>query len=796
MTGNTNKGRAVFLAVLMVVSVFGGTVAFSGSVAADETYAGGAVHYNNSSTPNATIEVPFEGGIDSASITPANITVLDDGDNVSTTVVNYTASQQQHTNGDGQVNLNTTDVFASNDLEVELSSEIATNDGEKDVAFAATAIDYETGLTGNDEFTEFQGTTIAFYNASDVSGFEIEDDDEDDFDYFQSFGSGDGSEVFYLDTGDRELGDYNLNNQNQNLTIRDLGLSVDVDELNVTTEDDIEGDVTSRSSDRNIEVELVDDGGDGDAVDTIETTTSGQGEYSFTFSTASRDGETFAVEVLDTASGVEVASSTITVSEADDDDANFVTNTVTEERGDIAEMTVETEGTDFATISVGNSDQGVRANATVEDEDGDGQVTVYLNTWELENANGEPFAVDSDSDDSVTDQRVDEDVDDLLDAGEYDLEVVAGEEQYGADADGVATLVMNERSTDNVRLWTGSKSEISPSDLEDVNEALEEGEITQSSEVAVGDFAVHQIEASGFEGILDARENEDVTQAFNDTIRNGPLNLTIEESDPGANQDADELKLDYSSDGNVSVIADGPNDTYFVIVDTDSVNFDGGGALPDDDDTALETNVTVLQDDNPDGLDFTPDEEFDDDENSETLVEFNANEPDVNIDSPFNVSQAEGQTVSGNTNIAPGSELQLRVRSQSGVSPSFLKTADPVVQSDGTYSATFDFSEQNVGDDYDIEVNAQIFDDGPEEESGTVVEAVATDTATPEPDTDTPEPDTDTPEPDTDTPEPDTDTPEPDTDTPTSTPTSTPGFGVVVALTALLAAALLAVRRE
>ena len=51
---------------------------------------------------------------------------------------------------------------------------------------------------------------------------------------------------------------------------------------------------------------------------------------------------------------------------------------------------------------------------------------------------------------------------------------------------------------------------------------------------------------------------------------------------------------------------------------------------------------------------------------------------------------------------------------------------------------------------------------------GNVVESVNTPTATPEPDTATA-------------------TLEPDTDTPTSTPTSTPGFGVIVALTALLA---------
>ena len=97
--------------------------------------------------------------------------------------------------------------------------------------------------------------------------------------------------------------------------------------------------------------------------------------------------------------------------------------------------------------------------------------------------------------------------------------------------------------------------------------------------------------------------------------------------------------------------------------------------------------------------------------------------------------------------------------------------------------------EADDGDNTDV-VNVEI-----------VSERADIDTATPEPDTpepdaDTPEPDTDTPEPDTDTPEPDTATPEPETEEPTSTPTSTPGFGVVVALTALLAAALLAIRRD
>jgi len=809
MTGNTNKTRAVILAALMVFSVFAGTVAFAGSASAQQAsqdYVGGAVHYENVSG-SEVIEVPFDGPIENESIDANNFTVLDDGDNVSSQI-DYATSASSH-DGSGNVQLilqgsPDASLINSNDLEVDLSGDVANSPGEKAVAFASQTVDVAGG-TPSSNVTAYQGATVVFEdtsadNDSAITGFDIEDD-EDSFDYFQSFSAGENSTVFYFNTGDRELGDYELNNSDNYLTVRDLGLDVSIDDTNVSIGDDIEGTVSARASNQNIEVELVDDGGDGDVVADIGTQTSGQGEYDFNFPTSNRDAGDYTVQVTDNSSGVEVESSTITLEETDDD-AEFTDNTISQQRGDIVEMTVEMEGSSYATITVGEVDgsEGVVANATVEDENDDGQVTVYLNTYDLEENTGsnEPFAVDDDSDDSVTEQDISTYTQDLIDAGEYDVEVAAGQtEPADADggSDGVATLVLEERSTDNLRMWTGSKEEISPSDLEDVNEALANNEITQSSEVAVGDYAVHQIEASGFEGLLDARQNEEVTTRFLNETDN-PIRLTIEEASPGANQDAETLSL---ANANTTVVADGANDTYFVIVNTENVELTDGtakSALPSDDDTALETNFTVVQDDL--GFDFTPDDQYDDDENEETFLTWNANEPEVTIDTPYNVSASSGQTVSGTTNIAPGTEMNLRVRSQDGVSPSFLKTASPVVQPDGSFSAEFDFSSQNVGDEYDIVVNSNILASA-EEESGTVVEAVETDTATPEPDTDTPEPDTDTPEPDTDTPEPDTDTPEPDTDTPepdTETPTSTPGFGVVVALTALLAAALLAIRRD
>ncbi|MEF8839796.1 MAG: PGF-CTERM sorting domain-containing protein, partial [Haloarculaceae archaeon] len=62
--------------------------------------------------------------------------------------------------------------------------------------------------------------------------------------------------------------------------------------------------------------------------------------------------------------------------------------------------------------------------------------------------------------------------------------------------------------------------------------------------------------------------------------------------------------------------------------------------------------------------------------------------------------------------------------------------------------------------------------------------------------TTTPTPTTTTPTPTTTTPTPTTTTPTPTTATTTTTEEGGPGFGIIVALVALVAAALLAVRRE
>jgi major cell surface glycoprotein (TIGR04216 family) len=147
--------------------------------------------------------------------------------------------------------------------------------------------------------------------------------------------------------------------------------------------------------------------------------------------------------------------------------------------------------------------------------------------------------------------------------------------------------------------------------------------------------------------------------------------------------------------------------------------------------------------------------------------------------------------VEGTTNLRPDDNaITVELMTDGGESVA-LSTTDSWSY-DGTWTVSLPLEDVQTGT-YTLEAEGENTDTVDVE----IVQNVQT--ATPEP-TDTPEPtatDTPTPEPTaTDTPEPtDTATPEP-TDTATPTSEGGPGFGAIVAVLALLAAALLATRRD
>ena len=80
-------------------------------------------------------------------------------------------------------------------------------------------------------------------------------------------------------------------------------------------------------------------------------------------------------------------------------------------------------------------------------------------------------------------------------------------------------------------------------------------------------------------------------------------------------------------------------------------------------------------------------------------------------DDPFelqteSVSSTADVTIRGTTTLDSGTELQVRLQSSGETSPQFLKTSAATVGSDGTWNATFDFSEVETHDSVSISVVA------------------------------------------------------------------------------------------
>ncbi|WP_373189549.1 BGTF surface domain-containing protein, partial [Halolamina sp.] len=275
-------------------------------------------------------------------------------------------------------------------------------------------------------------------------------------------------------------------------------------------------------------------------------------------------------------------------------------------------------------------------------------------------------------------------------------------------------------------------------------------------------------------------------------IESGSINVTVEQTNPGRNANPKVLNLSDSDTQNALTVVEAEGG-FFIIIDAADADFDRVA----DDGTITSGNLAAADGDEFNATISVADDKLLGDEDAEQSVSanFEVESPMTELDSdPVNVT-ASNATISGTTNYAPGTELTVRARSTGDTQPRFFNTKTVTVQPDGTFNASFDFSAQSSGDTFGVTV--RFSGSSVATADGNIMESTSTPTATA---TATAEPDgtetaTATAAPDTDMAT-DTATNESDDDTETGTSTDTPGFGVAVALIALLAAALLAGRRE
>jgi hypothetical protein len=344
-------------------------------------------------------------------------------------------------------------------------------------------------------------------------------------------------------------------------------------------------------------------------------------------------------------------------------DATFAESVVVEQRGDVAVVTVYLSDTDTATLSVGSRDVNYLTEVEVTDGDSDGVVRVRINTHL---AGGWTGAAESaaygtvDGSDSVSVSRETGQLDDPLVAGTYDMELSIG----GSPTD-VASLRLEEPTTPDVA------GLVAPAGTDTTNADAVMSAATERGVVATGDVAVVEISSEGLLGYIDdAGDLTDGTRG---------VSLELVETDPPPNQQATRLDVEA---GTLHTYEQ--DDTLALAIDTDDVDVSPG--------QEYEVRLSV-SDENPYFGSAT-----------DASTTFTVRERTASVDGdPVTVEPESGETIRGSATHAPGTELTLRVTSQTDMNP-FLIEESVTVGSDGEFAAPMDFSVAEDGTEFIVEV--------------------------------------------------------------------------------------------
>ena len=449
----------------------------------------------------------------------------------------------------------------------------------------------------------------------------------------------------------------------------------------------------------------------------------------------------------------------------------------------------------------------------------------------------------------VADETAQEQLTRPLQPAEYDIITAdfadEGEGEFGVNSDDEAeaneelSAALLELEAPTIGDLTTHVASAADADEDDNVEDLL-GSVTPREEIAEDDRLVIQVEATGFEGALvdstgdfDSLEDGMTLAEFNGIINDSEdadwasegINFNVEADDATGNQDATELDLENDDESQAFVVFDEDNGQFFVVVDTSAGDDVFSGSIDDGDTFTAEMEYETDEDDRyafADGPVEPYNGEADNDEGGPAYPYFQAdstvtseatfdivapevNFDNVNVDGNLEAENIEDAEISGTTNVAPGTDGEIQV-SSTDASTSFRNGQSVNISEDGEISAEFDFSDQEVDDEFDTSFRVggsdidsvssilveegTLEDDAPEEddesEDDMSDDGESDDSASDDGESDDSASDDSASD----------DSASDDGESDDSSSEETPGFGAIVALVAVLGAALLATRRQ
>jgi len=418
MTGTNDKLRSLFLALLMVGSVFGATIAFSGTAAA----ANNAVSVTSATEANGDITVEFNQSVENSAngdLTEANFEVY-----ISAAASNDYVRWNSSGNADGDITasditkrsdteyvLNGSntwgDLFPADDVLVNVTDVRRVNGvsgtvstGNVSVGLSSAVLDEGDGNFNTESTARrmYQGTPITLNASSDNTPFLFQNVANNQT--LAEYSTGAGSSTFVFDTNQLNVGETyrvvfnptNSPNQNVNnkgarsekyITLDSLDLTGSLAEDGTTFDYDQSQDISvDGSAKRANQPTVISVGGQ-----VLSANWSNAGQLiDSDYTGLGLDAGDYTVTLTDIQTGNSVNVGSFSVQPFPEaDSASFGENVVEDTRGDVARIPIELENPDdgaLATVSIGSKGEtNYVTNVTVADDDGDGQVTLLFNTY-------------------------------------------------------------------------------------------------------------------------------------------------------------------------------------------------------------------------------------------------------------------------------------------------------------------------------------------------------------------------------------------------------------------------------
>lgn len=572
---------------------------------------------------------------------------------------------------------------------------------------AVLANDGENGNANPDETVRIEKDTTGDGNVDDLVRLES---------------TGSGSQVSVFDTNPDDDATYRVTFESEDgspgetveFPVQNLSLEVVANRTNTT---DVAGPIGAtigaRGGNRPVRAALLDLDEENETVldkAVVDLDTRGNGTVSF----PARDANV-SIEVTDVGTGQTNRTENITVRKGYPG-ATFTQQVFEEHRGDVAQVEVRLVDTTNVTLTVGDERVNYRERVSVADTDGDGRVTVSVNTHRAgADAAGTGVAIQKDErHGEETDRIVGVDrafppgkgLDDPLETGVYPLK---------ATVDGEVTdlgkLRVKERATSDARTL------VAPASV-DLDSATDVKNWTTPREtVAVGDQAIVAVNASGLGGFLN--ESTDLRRGSRAAANNGAY-VSITRSNPPPNRPARNLNV-----SNASTRLDRSGDSLYLVVPSADDTYEiEDGEMFDATFVLNETSPYVGGDGSPDAVER---------ESTETSVAFETPAgrfADLDANETVDLPATANASVGGETNVAPGTEVTVTLTSDDE-NVTFRKSDTDDVEEDGSFETTVDLEEYPEGTEYTVVASAND-DDITEIRTGEIVESsIETDAAIP-----------------------------------------------------------------